>query len=176
MACFPVVGQHRQFSHRARDHPAALMVRGGRDPMVPKPSRFPFPKLPMNRPAKSPSNASTGIRRVNWGLVLARATALAASRGREAHEVSRQDWDEASAAITGQVDARSAPPAAKAGKDVDSGVACPAFIGSKTFVDSGEDVDDPESTDRERLFNQGVVDAELGLEARKQEEQADPGK
>jgi hypothetical protein len=55
----------------------------------------------------SPTEASIGIRRVNWGLVLARATALAASHGREAHEVSREDWDEATAAITGQTDVRS---------------------------------------------------------------------
>lgn len=130
----------------------------------------------MNSQTSHPAGVSIGIRRVNWGLVLARATALAASRGREAHKVSRQDWDEATAAITGEVPVRPTPSVAGVPGDVDSGVACPAFIGSKTFVDSGEDVDDPESTDRERLFNQGVVDAELGLEARKQEEQADPGK
>jgi hypothetical protein len=130
----------------------------------------------MNRPANSPTDASIGIRRVNWGLVLARATALATSRGREAHEVSRQDWDEATAAITGQADGRYGIPVAGVRADVDSGVATPAFIGSKTFVDSGEDVDDPESTDRERLFNQGVADGELGLEARKPEERAEPGR
>lgn len=132
--------------------------------------------LPMNRPTNTPTVASFGIRRVNWGLVLARATALAASRGREAHEVSRQDWDEATTAITGQADARSTPAATDVRGDVDSGVASPAFIGSKTFVASGGDVDDPESTDRERLFNQGVADGELGLEARKPEEQAEPGR
>jgi len=132
--------------------------------------------LPMNRQTNTPTVASIGIRRVNWGLVLARATALAASRGREAHEVSRQDWDEATTAITGEVHVRPASSVAGVPGDVDSGVASPAFIGSKTFVDSGGDVDDPESTDRERLFNQGVADGELGLEARKPEEQAEPGR
>jgi len=123
----------------------------------------------MNRHTNRPTVASFGIRRVNWGLVLARATALAASRGREAHEVSRQDWDEATAAITGQADARSTPAAAELPGDVDSGVASPGFIGSKTFVDLGEDEDDPESSNRERLFNQGVADGELSPETRNQE-------
>jgi hypothetical protein len=122
----------------------------------------------MNRHTNSTTDAPIGIRRVNWGLVLARATALAASRGREAHEVSRQDWDEATAAITGQADARSVPAAAEMAGDVDSGFASPASIGSKTFVDSGEDVDDPKSSDRERLFSQGVADGELSPETRKQ--------
>ena len=126
--------------------------------------------LPMNRQTNTPTVASIGIRRVNWGLVLARATALAASRGREAHEVSRQDWDEATTAITGQADARSTPAATDVRGDVDSGVASPAFIGSKTFVASGEDEDDPESSNRERLFSQGVAEGELSPEIRKQED------
>ncbi len=176
MVGFPLSGQDRQVSQRAPENHIALTVRGRRDPTVPKPSCPPFPSLPMNRPANSPTDGSIGIRRVNWGLVLARATELAASRGREAHEVSRQDWDEATAAITGQADARSAPADPGGPEDVDPGVASPPFIGSKTFVDSGEDVDDPESTDRERLFNQGVSDGELGLEARKEGEQAAPGR
>lgn len=129
----------------------------------------------MNRHKNSPTDASIGIRRVNWGLVLARATELAASRGREPHEISRQDWDEATAAITGQADAQPAHTAAGIPGDVDSGLATPAFIGSKTFVDSGEDVDDPESSDRERLFNQGVADGELDLETRKQGDRTQPG-
>jgi hypothetical protein len=122
----------------------------------------------MNSHISSRSGAYSGIARVNWGVVLARATTLAASRGRQPHEVSRQDWEEAAASITGQIEVRSSAPTPAPAENVDSGVASPAFIGSKTFVASGEDVDDPESSDRERLFSQGVADGELSPETRKQ--------
>lgn len=107
---------------------------------------------------------SVGIGRVTRGMVRTRATELAISNGRPAHEVSKSDWEQAKLSLTGTAAEDPAEAAIAAAPESDRWNPVPGFTGGKTLVAPGEDEDDEGRSDRERLVEESVAGAELDHE------------
>ncbi len=101
----------------------------------------------------------TGIGAITPDMVRNRANELAIINGRQPHESTQSDWDEAMRELTGgneldpqQVLLESAP-------ESDRWNPIPGSVGHEALVSFGDNIDEDGRSASERLFEEGVEEA-----------------
>jgi hypothetical protein len=121
---------------------------------------------------------SVGIGTVTRKMVRKRAVELAIINGRAAHEVSKDDLEQAKRELTGgsEIDPKEA--ALESAPESERWDPVPGSLGQKVQVSAGEDEDDEGRSDDERLVEEGIEGAEHDqmLKATRASRRGDGGK
>jgi hypothetical protein len=106
------------------------------------------------------TNHSAGIGTVTRKMVHERAIELAVINGRSAHHVSVTDWQQARRELTGELDVEANDAILEAAPESDGWDPVPGSTGHQAAETSNEDEDDEGRSDSERLFEEGLAEAE----------------
>lgn len=104
---------------------------------------------------------SAGIGTITREMVRQRAVELAVINGRSAQDVSKSDWDQAKAELTGGSDADSKQAVLEAAPESERWDPVPGSMGQKVPTAPSADEDEEGRSDNERLVDEGMADAEL---------------
>ena len=102
-----------------------------------------------------------GIGTVTRQMVRERAAELAVIDGRSAQEVSPSDWTQAKRELTGEPDIDPKEAILEAAPESERWNPVPGSTGHKIPAAPGEDEDDEGRSDKERLVEEGIAEAEL---------------
>jgi len=118
---------------------------------------------------------SAGIGTVTREMVRERAIELAVINGRSAQEVSALDLERAKSELTGQTDIDSKEAILESAPESERWDPVAGTPGHKAEETSNEDEDDEGRSDSERLYDEGVAEAEHDqmLQAAKPENETD---
>jgi hypothetical protein len=103
---------------------------------------------------------STGLGTVTRKMVRERAVELAVISGRSAQAVSKTDWEQAKRELTGEPDIDPKEAILEAAPESKRWDPVPGSTGHKVPVAAGEDEDDEDRSDNERLVEEGISGAE----------------
>lgn len=101
-----------------------------------------------------------GIGPVTRGMVRERAAELAVINGRQAHEASRLDWDEALRELTGGATCDPKQALLESVPESERGDPVPASTGHEVPTSFNDEEDEEGRSASERLFEEGVAEAE----------------
>ena len=103
---------------------------------------------------------SAGIGTVTRKMVRTRAVELAVIDGRSPEEVSKSDWEQAKRELTGEPETDPKEVILESAPESDRWNPVPGSAGDKVRVGSNADEDDEGRSDKERLVEEGIADAE----------------
>jgi hypothetical protein len=106
------------------------------------------------------TNNSQGIGTIDRKMVRERAVELAVIDGRSAQEVSKSDWEQAKAELTGKLGLNPKEAALDAAPESERWDPVAGSTGHKVEVKAGEDEDEEGRSDNERLVEEGMAGAE----------------
>jgi hypothetical protein len=104
---------------------------------------------------------SAGIGTVTRKMVRERAVQLAVINGRLAQDATKSDWEQAKRELTGEPDMDLKDAILEAAPESERWDPLPGSTGHKVRVAPSEDEDDEGRSDKERLVEGGIAEAEI---------------